>query len=143
MDRMAERELFATRLREAMERSAGYFDIEDGKAIISDRFIIPKEEHYNYDFYRGVSYSFDIRRPLGRRVVRLEYKGIDLIRHPETKLTIVLNSYRATGTGGYGVYRKAEVLERYGQDVQDLLIERFEKGGTVSVPERTDFLLIM
>lgn len=130
-------------LREAMERSAGYFDIEEGKAIISDRFIIPKEEHYNYDFYRGVSYSFDIRRPLGRRVVRLEHNGIDLIRHPETKLTIVLNSYRATGTGGYGVYRKAEVLERYGQDVQDLLIERFEKGGTVSIPERTDFLLIM
>ena len=129
-------------LREAMERSAGYFDIEDGSVRVSDRFIIPKEEHYNYDFYRGVSYSFDIRRPLGKRVVRLLLGDVDLLSHPEHELSIVLNSYRATGTGGYGVYRKAEVLERYSQDVQDLLIGCFGKGNAVSVPPRTDFLLI-
>ena len=131
-------------LREAMERSAGYFDEEDGRVRISDRFIIPKEEHYNYDFYRGVSYSFDIRKNLGERVVRLSLKGVDLLRHPEYEFTIVLNSYRATGTGGYGVYRKAEVVERFSQDVQDLLIEHFEKNqGTIKIPEKTDFLLIM
>ena len=50
---------------------------------------------------------------------------------------------RATGTGGYGVYRKTEVLERYSQDVQDLLIGYFEKNGKISIPEKTDFLLIL
>ena len=34
-----------------MERSAGYFEEENGIVRISDRFVIPKEEHYNYDFY--------------------------------------------------------------------------------------------
>lgn len=130
-------------LRDAMERSAGYFEEENGIVRISDRFVIPKEEHYNYDFYRGVSYSFDISRGLGERVVRLELNGIDLLKHPEHEFTIVLNSYRATGTGGYGVYRKAEVLERYSQDVQDLLIGYFEKNGKISIPEKTDFLLIL
>ena len=130
-------------LREAMERSAGYFDIEDGRVRISDRFTIPKEEHYNYDFYRGVSYSFDIRRPLGQRVVRLLFNGIDLLKEPEHELTIALNSYRATGTGGYGVYCKAEVLERYSQDVQDLIIARLGSGVPVEVPRKTDFLLII
>ena len=110
---------------------------------ISDRFIIPKEEHYNYDFFRGISYSFDIRKPLGKRVVRLMLGSVDLLADPDYKLTIVLNSYRATGTGGYGVYRKAKVLERYSQDVQDLLIERFEKAEVIKVPEKTDFLVII
>lgn len=130
-------------LREAMERSAGYFDEEDGHVIISDRFTIPKEEHYNYDFYRGVSYSFDIRKPLGSRVVRLCFKDIDLLKSPDYPLTIAVNSYRATGTGGYGVYRRAAIVERYGDDVQDILISRFENEGNVPVPPRTDFLLIL
>lgn len=129
-------------LRQAMERSAGYFDIESGRVRISDRFTIPKEEHYNYDFYRGVSYSYDISKPLGERVVRLVWNGIDLLSAPDTELTMVLNSYRATGTGGYGIYRAAEVIERYSQDVQDLLIERFSSGQDIAIPEKTDFLLI-
>ena len=130
-------------LRDAMERSAGYFDTENGKVIISDRFTIPKEEHYNYDFYRGVSYSYDIGKPLGKRVVRLMLGDIDLLKEPEHEFTMVLNSYRATGTGGYGVYRKAEVIERYGDDVQDLLIGYFETTERVSVPKKTDFLVII
>ena len=130
-------------LKAAMERSASYFDEEDGRVRISDRFTIPKEEHYNYDFYRGVSYAFDIRKPLGQRVVRLMLGDTDLLKNPDKELTIVLNSYRATGTGGYGVYRNAEVIERYSQDVQDLLIGYFKKERDVKVPERTDFLLIL
>ena len=56
---------------------------------------------------------------------------------------MALNSYRATGTGGYGVYRKAEVIERYGDDVQDLLIDAISSAGTLPVPQRTDFTLIL
>ena len=129
-------------LKEAMERSASYFDEEDGNVRISDRFTIPKEEHYNYDFYRGISYAFDIRKPLGQRVVHLMLGDTDLLENPEKELTIVLNSYRATGTGGYGVYRKAEVVERYSQDVQDLLIEYLRKEGDIEIPEKTGFALI-
>ncbi len=130
-------------LKAAMERSASYFDMEEGKVIISDRFIIPKEEHYNYDFYRGVSYSFDIKKPLGERVVRLLFNDVDLLKNPDYELSIVLNSYRATGTGGYGIYRNAEVLERYSEEVQDILIDKFESGNVIRIPEKTDFLLIL
>ena len=68
---------------------------------------------------------------------------IDLLEEPDKELTLVLNSYRATGTGGYGVYRDAEVIERYRQDVQDLLIEYFRKEKDIKVPEKTDFQLIL
>ena len=130
-------------LKDAMERSASYFDVENGRVRISDRFIIPKEEHYNYDYYRGVSYSFDIKKPLGERVVRLMLGSVDLLANPDYAFTMVLNSYRATGTGGYGSYCKASVLERYSQDVQELLIEYFESVRPVRIPEKTDFLLIL
>ena len=43
-------------LRQAMERSAAYFTRDaDGTLRVSDCFLAPKVEHYNYDYYMGVS----------------------------------------------------------------------------------------
>ena len=90
-------------LRQAMERSAAYFTRgEDNTLRVSDCFLEPKVEHYNYDYYAGVSYAYDISRPVGQRVVSLLVDG-----HPVAdtdEFTICLNSYRASGTGGYGCY---------------------------------------
>ena len=127
-------------LRLAMEQSASYFDIAGEKPVISRRFTDPKAEHYNYDFYRGISYTYDISKDIGSRVVRLRLWETDLLENPDFCFTIVLNSYRATGTGGYGIYREGEVIERYSQDVQDLLIESFSH--PVSIPDKTDFSII-
>ena len=53
-------------LRRAMERSAEYFTRnEDGTLCISDAFLKPKVEHYNYDYYAGVHYVFDCSRQIG------------------------------------------------------------------------------
>ena len=38
---------------------------------IAEEFLLPKVEHYNYDFYAGLSYTFDLRRPVGSRVIHL------------------------------------------------------------------------
>ena len=54
-------------LRQAMERSAEYFtQNDDGTLRVSDCFLEPKVEHYNYDYYMGVSYTYDISRPAGQ-----------------------------------------------------------------------------
>ena len=51
-------------LRRAMERSAEYFTRNaDGSLRVSDCFLEPKVEHYNYDYYAGVTYAYDIARP--------------------------------------------------------------------------------
>ena len=40
-----------------MERSAAYFDLDErGCLTISETFLLPKVEHYNYDYYAGVEY---------------------------------------------------------------------------------------
>ena len=59
-------------LRQAMERSAAYFTRnDDGTLRVSDCFLEPKVEHYNYDYYMGVSYTYDISRPVGQRVAAM------------------------------------------------------------------------
>lgn len=90
-------------LKAALERSAEYFSRgEDGRLCVSDVFLRPKVEHYNYDYYAGVSYVYDISRPVGERVTSMRVNGQD-VREEDT-FTICLNSYRASGTGGYDFY---------------------------------------
>lgn len=63
-------------LRRAMERSAEYFTRSpDGTLRVSDCFLKPKVEHYNYDYYAGVSYAYDITKPVGKRVAELTVNG--------------------------------------------------------------------
>ena len=89
-------------LKAALERSAEYFSRgEDGRLCVSDVFLRPKVEHYNYDYYAGVSYVYDISRPVGERVTSMRVNGQD-VREEDT-FTICLNSYRASGTGGYDI----------------------------------------
>ncbi len=41
-------------LRQTLERCAAYFTLVDGQPQISEEFLLPKVEHYNYDFYAGL-----------------------------------------------------------------------------------------
>jgi len=129
-------------LKQALERCASYFEVEEGRAKISDRFLIPKVEHYNYDFYQNLIYTFDLRRSLGQRVVRLEFAGIDLLAHPGHQLTLTVNNYRATGTGGYGFFAECPVIAHYKSEVQDLILAEFEGQETVSRPPASTFSVV-
>ena len=130
-------------LKKAMERAAEYFVIEDdGNIRVSDSFVGTKLQHYNYDYWRGVDYTFDITRPVGDRVVRLECQGDDLLVDSEREFIMVVNSYRATGTGGYDAYRNAVVLDKPQLDIQDVIIDEFEKRKIIEVPKKTDFKVI-
>lgn len=105
-------------IRAALERCAEYFTLENGVRRVSDMFLRPKIEHYNYDFYAGISYIFDLRRPVGDRVVSLTLPdGSPLGAH---KYRLVTSNYRATGTGGYDVLRNCRVLWRGGTEMPDL-----------------------
>ena len=69
-------EITGATLRAAMERSAAYFDLDErGCLTISETFLLPKVEHYNYDYYAGVEYRMDVTKPVGERVVLLQYQG--------------------------------------------------------------------
>ncbi len=135
-------EISGSQLKSAMERSAAFCDRIDGTVVESASFSPGKDERYNCDFYRGVSYTFDLSKPAGSRVTRLMFHGTDLLWESDTRLTIVLNSYRASGTGGYEVYGRLPVMESYDREIQDVLIDVIAGSSPVAVPERTDFTVV-
>ena len=119
-------------LKAALERSAEYFSRgEDGRLCVSDVFLRPKVEHYNYDYYAGVSYVYDISRPVGERVTSMRVNGQN-VREEDT-FTICLYSYRASGTGGYDCYSGCPVLREIGTEMSDLLLDFFKDP---NAPER-------
>ena len=108
----------------SMERSAEYFTRnEDGTLRISDAFLKPKVEHYNYDYYAGVHYVFDCSRPVGQRVTELCVGGRPVA--DDDVFTACLSSYRASGTGGYDCYTGCPVLREIGTEMSDLLLDFF------------------
>lgn len=128
-------------LKEALERCASYFMVVDGEIQISKEFLVPKVEHYNYDYYQNLAYGFAIGNPLGQRVVELSYKGEDLLMHPEKTLTLVMNNYRATGTGGYEVFLDCPVIRHEKTEVQELLFAAFSEERVIPVPPSSSFFV--
>ncbi|MCI7454024.1 MAG: 5'-nucleotidase C-terminal domain-containing protein [Spirochaetales bacterium] len=120
-------------IRAALERSAEFFTLENGKPTISKVFLEPKAEMYNYDYYMGISYTYDISKEVGNRVVRLLWKGEEI---GERKLRLAINNYRITGAGGYPLFPKCKVIKSCDWDMQDQSIEFFKemKGKVVSWP---------
>ena len=109
-------------LRQYIERSAEYFDHdENGNLVISDAFLRPKVEHYNYDRFSGIDYVIDTRKPHGQRVT-----SITLDRHEMTDtetVSVCINSYRSSGAGGYEFLVGQKVLADIQVDVADSMIE--------------------
>ena len=128
-------------LKLALERCASYLEIENGKLAISDRFLKPKVEHYNYDFYAGIDYAFDLRRPLGSRVVRLLRLDGRAIEEDE-EYTLVCSDYRASGTGGYEMIGESPVLWTGADNMQDLLIEYIREHPLITPAENVRFSVI-
>ncbi len=111
-------------LKAALERCASYFDLEDGQVVISERFTKPKAEHYNYDYYAGVEYTADIRRPVGDRVSGVLVNGAPL--EPERTYRLAMSDYRATGTGGYECFQSCPEPEVFPGDMQSTVLEYLE-----------------
>lgn len=127
-------------LKEALERSASYFDTLDGQLIISDRFLRPKKEHYNYDYLSGISYTYDIKREVGDRVTQMLYQNQPITM--DQKFTIVMNDYRATGTGGYPFYGTAKNIQVDETSTWDVIIDYLKKHEEVVI-EPSSHMTIM
>ena len=91
-------------VREALERSA---------ECMSD----PDERPRSCDSLEGAEYEIDLSRPPRQRVVFLRRGGRDV--RDDDVFTVALNSHRASGGGGYGMWKRAEKRGREGQRPTD------------------------
>ena len=119
-------------IKTALERCAEYFDYDPktGEVKVSDIFLAPKVEHYNYDYYGNLEYAFDLTRPVGDRVVTL--RKLDGTELEDGRIyTLVTSNYRATGTGGYECIGKSKVHKSFSDEMPDLLINFIRKNTPV------------
>ena len=121
-------------LREALEQCASYFAVsDDGEVGIADAFLRPKEAHYNYDYFYGIEYVFDLGNPVGRRVVQLTYKG-RAVSDGES-FTLAMNSYRATGAGDFDFYADCPRVQEIQTEVSELILNYLAAREMVQIPE--------
>lgn len=123
-------------LRRALERSASYLEYrgQGAEACLSSErccedyevakhFLFPKVEHYNYDFFLGLEAQIEYAADVGQRVKAVKIGGEDLCE--ERLYSLAMNSYRATGAGGYEFYADCPVLYRDERDVFEILCDSF------------------
>ena len=122
------------KLKEAIEKAATYFVIDNGKVKISDGFLVPKVQNYNYDTFGGFDYEIDLSRNFGDRVVSMKKDGksIDLDKY----YNVVMNNYRATNTSIYPSYEGAEVVREINVDISELIINYFLKHNNIKAIEK-------
>ena len=120
-------------LRLALEQCASYFLVhENGSLGIGDFFTKPKEAHYNYDYFSGIEYAFDLRRPVGARVVKLTRQSKPVL--DDDSMTLVMNNYRATGAGGFDCYKPCPRVREIQTEVSELLLNYLQTHSPVEIP---------
>ena len=109
-------------LKQALERSAEYFTLDAaGDLCVSEHFLHPKVEHYNFDYISGIEVDIDISRPFGDRVLSIRYRGAEL--EEDRTLTLCLNNYRASGSGEYPFYADCERIKESSTEIVELIMD--------------------
>ena len=120
-------------VRDALENSARYFNSCADPQCAAGPLINRSVIGFNYDIAQGISYSIDLTKPAGQRIVDLTYKGQPL--KDDQKLRIAVNNYRAGGSGGYTMFRDAPVLWRSYEEIRDLIIRYYSEHPFPSTPD--------
>ncbi|MBR5110239.1 MAG: bifunctional metallophosphatase/5'-nucleotidase [Clostridia bacterium] len=125
-------------LRRALEQCAGYFLVDGQKQVrIDPHFLEPKEAHYNYDYFAGITYAFDLSRPVGSRVKELKRNGREI--RPDERLSLCMCDYRATGAGDFDFYRACPCLREIQTDVSELILNYLRAHPLVDIPAQRAF----
>lgn len=123
-----------------IERCAEYFALVDGKIGITKRFLEPKPAHYNYDMFDGISYTIDVRKPMGQRVsdVTIEGKPIEL----DTMYTMVVNNYRAAGGGNFEMMKRNKIIKEIQIDVVECIANYIQEHQVIHVDHHDNIKVI-
>lgn len=125
-------------LKEALEISASYFELDGEKLKVSDKFLYPKKHHFQYDMYYGIYYEMDIRKPVGQRITKLEFKN----KVDENHIKIALNSYRATNFAWFKMYENKDVVYETQLTISEMLINYLKETPKVEQEKIETFKVI-
>ncbi len=130
-----------SQLKIALERCGDYFAFDEtGALTLGDSFKRPMIQHYNFDHFTGIEVTMDLRRPMGERVVSIRCQGRELEEGKVLKLA--LNSYRASGAGGYEVFADCPVVLDQPTEIVEMIMEYVEKHKDITVDKHRWLTLI-
>ncbi len=108
-------------LRRALEHNANYFALWDASAppnaSTPEAAKMSNVQNYNWDLYSRIEYGFDLTKPAGSRLTHLKFKGLDV--RDDQIFHIAINNYRASGGGGYAMFKEGKVLWTSADGVRD------------------------
>lgn len=108
-------------IKDALEKSADYFVMENYMVSVNKSWVEPKPRHYNYDMWEGISYKIVLNNPSGNRIIDLMFEGKPIEMDKEYE--IVLNNYRASGGGGYTMFKGKPVVREVMMEVSELMAD--------------------
>jgi len=114
-------------LRDYLEFSSRYYRMPASATVPLETD--PQIPGYNFDVVSGVDYVIDVSRPIGSRIIRLDYKGAPV--RDSDSFTMALNNYRQTGGGGYAMLSGAPVVYDRQQEIRQLLIDELKQRGVL------------
>ncbi|TDL35230.1 bifunctional metallophosphatase/5'-nucleotidase [Jeotgalibacillus sp. S-D1] len=131
-------ELTKEDIKKALEQSAAYFSLDENNNIaVNTRYEEPKPKHYNYDMWEGINYTIDVAKPVGERIIDLQFKdGCEEPYH------VVMNHYRAGGGGDYSMFKGKPVVREILTDMAELLAEDLEQKKQITAEVNNNFTVI-
>ena len=126
-------------VREALEaagRCISGIAVQDGKPVWERN---PAVWGYNCDNLEGAEYALDPTKSEKSRLLYLNRGGRPV--RDEDVFTVAINSYRAAGSGGYGVWRECPRVSDSGKAIRDLLIEDARRRGTLTLESNRNWFL--
>ena len=117
----------------ALEQTAGYFCVQDKHLQVSDAFLFPKVEHYNYDHYDGIEYVIDVTKPVGERITSCLFQGQPITL--DQTYSVIVNNYRANGGGDYPMFQRSMVLKNIDQSMFDLAVDAIQRQWYDATPQ--------
>ncbi|QGH36473.1 bifunctional metallophosphatase/5'-nucleotidase [Gracilibacillus salitolerans] len=127
-------------IKEALEKSASYFQLENKEIVINPSYLEPKPQPYNYDMWQGIYYEVKVSNPIGERVITLEYQGQPLELSQEFQ--VVMNNYRASGGGDYHMFKNKEVVKDIPIDMTELIADDLLKRNELIPKSNSHFRII-
>jgi len=126
-------------VREALEvaaRCISGIGTQDGQPVWKRN---PAVWGYNCDSMEGAEYALDPTRPEGHRLLYLRRGGKEV--GDDDALTVAINSYRASGGGGYDVWRACPRVAESPRGLRDLLADDAKRRGTLDLKADENWFL--
>ncbi|QVK21031.1 bifunctional metallophosphatase/5'-nucleotidase [Mycoplasmatota bacterium] len=127
-------------IKDAIEKSAEFFTVKNNSIEISEQFISPKLELYNYDMFDGLEYIINLSNKIGDRATKITHKNAPLDMKKNYK--VVMNNYRAAGGGNYTMFKNKKVIRTVEKDMVDIIADYILKYKVINLERVNNIKLV-